>query len=83
MDLDVVSTQPQNIYVRAAVDGRTVLQTAYLLSSTTVRHFKFRASRVLDFGKTPTWTLTASGPVTYSGIARFSKKDYLEETVAV
>lgn len=75
LDIDVVSQVPSNFSVKAIVDGIFKFETTKIMTSTTVRHYKFRIPKSTDFGKQARWWIYSDGPVSYSVVARFSRRE--------
>lgn len=74
IDVDVVGNG--SFSVEARVANHVVFVTApILLTSSFVRHFKFRAPKSTDFGNGAQWSLATTGEeIKYSIIARFSSR---------
>lgn len=72
IDLDIVGDG--SFSVQAVVSNTVVFETApVLLTSSIVRHFKFRAPKQTDFGLHATWSIAVVGDnIKTSCIARFS-----------
>lgn len=77
IDIDVGAQVPTNLRVLAYVDGICKFETTYVMVSTTVRHFKFRVSKNIDYGAKALWRVVSDGPMTYAAVCRFSRKEPL------
>lgn len=74
LDIDVVSQVPTMFKVRATCGNANRFETTYIMCSTTVRHYKFRCPKSTDFGENATWYVDSAGPLSYSCVARFSRR---------
>lgn len=62
--------------VRAYVNARCVFATVPIVcSSGTVRHYKFRCSKSVDFGSGAQWQIATNATLQSSVVARFSRRD--------
>ena len=79
VDVDVVGNGTFSVQARVA--NHVVFTTApILITSSFVRHFKFRAPKSTDFGNGAQWSLATTGEeIKYSVIARFSSRTPVTE----